>query len=170
MSAARSERQLALETGAARQMRDYLLTLTDDGQAIADSIEGETNLHDAIRRVYWAVLEDQVQIDGLKEALATLQGRQSRFEARVERLRKAIENGMNAGELAKLELPEATLSMRSVPPKVEVSDEAAVPARFWVQQAPKLDRKALGDALKAGETVPGATLGNGSVSLSVRRA
>src|SRR4051812_4164108 len=107
----RSERKLAIESAAARQMRDYLLTITDDGQAIADTIDGETDLREAIRRVLWSVTEDQTLVAGLKETIETLEARKSRFDARIERLRTAIEKGMLAGELPKLELPEATLSI-----------------------------------------------------------
>lgn len=166
----RSERQLALETQAAARMRDYLLTITDDGQAIADSIEGETSLHDAIRRVLWSVTEDQILVAGLKEAIGAMEARRSRFEARIERLRAAIEKGMVAGELTKLELPEATLSLRRVPPKVEVIDEAKIPQAYFIPQPAKLDKVALKLVLEANEIIPGAQLSNGGQSLSVRRA
>ncbi len=170
MANPRSERQLALETQAAARMREILLTITEDGQAIADSIEGETSLHEAIRRVYWNVIEDQILTDGLKETITTLEGRKSRIDARIERYRAAITKGMEAGELQKLEMPEATLSLRNNGQKVELTDEARIPTRFWIEQSPKLDKKALGDALKAGEAIEGASLSNGGVSLSVRRA
>ena len=46
--------------------------------------------------------------------------------------------------------------------------EALIPAKFWKPQDPKLDRAAVAEALKAGETVPGASLSNGGLSLSIR--
>jgi hypothetical protein len=53
---------------------------------------------------------------------------------------------------------------------VEVIDEAAIPARFWVASDPKLDKRALGDALKAGDTVEGAALVTPAPSLTIRSA
>jgi len=49
-----------------------------------------------------------------------------------------------------------------------VNDEAAIPAEYWIPQPAKLDRKGLGDRLKAGMSIPGALLGNGGVSVAVR--
>ena len=56
------------------------------------------------------------------------------------------------------------------PARVEVIDEAAIPARFWVASDPKLDKRALGDALKAGDAVEGAALVTPAPSLTIRSA
>ncbi len=47
-------------------------------------------------------------------------------------------------------------------------DEGQVPDDFWRPQPPKLDRQGLISALKAGREVPGAVLGNGGMTISVR--
>ena len=49
-----------------------------------------------------------------------------------------------------------------------VTDEAAVPEPFWRPQPPKLDRRALAEALKTGQSIPGATLSNGGTTLSLK--
>jgi hypothetical protein len=49
-----------------------------------------------------------------------------------------------------------------------VVDEREIPEPFWRPQPPKLDRKALLAALNAGQTVLGASLGNGSTTITVR--
>jgi hypothetical protein len=51
---------------------------------------------------------------------------------------------------------------------VAVVNEAEIPEPFWIPQAPKLDRKGILDALKAGSHVPGATFTNSRVSLAIR--
>ena len=68
---------------------------------------------------------------------------------------------MGQAEMRKMELPQATISLRAVPPKAEITDEALVPSKFWKAQDPKLDKKAVLDALKGKEDVPGASLSNG---------
>ena len=70
--------------------------------------------------------------------------------------------------LRKLELPTATLSIKAVPAKAEITDEALLPSKFFKAQDPKLDKKAVLDALKAKEDVPGAVLSNGGETLSIR--
>jgi hypothetical protein len=66
--------------------------------------------------------------------------------------------------------PEMTLSMSTRGPDIVVTDEASVPSRFFTPQPPKLDKKALKDAvLTDGEVIEGVTLGNGKISLTIRR-
>ena len=142
--------------------------LGDDEQAIADTIEGETNLVEAISAAVARLNEIEAHQNGLKDYAKALRERGERLEAQTERIRQAIANALDATGLAKLELAHATLSLRKAAPKLGVVNEADIPAKYFVDQAPKLDRKALLDALKANETVPGATLANGAPTLSVR--
>jgi hypothetical protein len=51
---------------------------------------------------------------------------------------------------------------------VLIVDEAAIPADFWKPSDPKLDKKAVGEALKAGREVAGAMMSNGGETLQVR--
>jgi len=60
--------------------------------------------------------------------------------------------------------------MKAVPQKLIVTDESQIPTRFFKPQPPKLDRKELLDALKIGETVPGADMSNGGTTIQIRRA
>jgi hypothetical protein len=76
---------------------------------------------------------------------------------------------MSTAGVKKLERPAATLSLRSVPPKAIITSEVELPSRFFVDQAPKLDKKAVLDALKAGEKVAGAELSNGGETIALRR-
>jgi hypothetical protein len=78
---------------------------------------------------------------------------------------------MMIADLPSLLLPTATLSISKRKPGVIVNNEAEIPSRFWVlpEPTPKLDKRALAEALAANENVPGASLDNGSVSLTVRR-
>ncbi|MGE0857439.1 MAG: siphovirus Gp157 family protein [Hyphomicrobiaceae bacterium] len=43
-----------------------------------------------------------------------------------------------------------------------------IPSEFWKPQPPRLDKKVVLDALKAGAVVPGAELSNGGETLSMR--
>jgi hypothetical protein len=49
-----------------------------------------------------------------------------------------------------------------------VNDETEIPRDFWKLQPPKLDRQGLTAALRRGQSVPGAVLGNGQATISVR--
>jgi len=58
--------------------------------------------------------------------------------------------------------------MRASPPRVEITDEAAIPAVFKVQPPPTVDKRAIAAALKSGEPVPGVSLSNQPPSLAVK--
>jgi len=165
-----SERRLALETQAAQAMRSVLETMTDDPEAIRDTLEGMTDLREMIAAVFGQITEDELLATGLGVMIETMNARRQRIEHRMERRRAAIERAMIVGEIPKVELPEATISTRRVPPALQISDEGKIPERFWVPQPHKLDRAALKEALKARDKIPGASLSNGSVSLTIRRA
>lgn len=165
-----SERYLSKEIAAAKALRESIAAVIgDDEETVRDTIEGETGLHEAIASVMEAIREDQIMIEGLKAMISSLDERQSRLESRVARCRAAIEQAMQIGEIKTLPLPDATLTLKAVAPKLEILDEAKIPAQFWKPSDPKLDRKAVADALKAGAEVPGAMFGNGSITLQIRR-
>lgn len=167
-----AERRLEIEKRAAEGLRAALAAIIDieeDAETVRDTIEGETGLHEAIAGVMDAIDEDEVFSAGIKAKVEELVKRKARIENRIKRKKVAIEAAMQAGELKRLEIPIATLSLRKVPPALEIIDEDLVPNAFWKLKDPVLDRKSLTSALRNGEAVPGAVLGNGSVSLSVRR-
>jgi hypothetical protein len=168
-------RALQIETEAAKRLLANLREQGhgDDAELMADAVEGETSLHEAVEAVLAQIDECDVMVVGLKAKEAAFAARRAKIEARAEFLQASIEQAMLAAEQQKITLPGATVFLSKRPAKLIVEDEASIPSRFFVEQerpAPKLDKKALADALKANETIPGATLDNGSVSLTIRRS
>ena len=163
---------------------------------LADTIEGETNLFEAIDIALAEIDETEVLVSGLKEKEGQFVKRRRAMEERIRRFRSLIEQAMAITELAKLRRPAATLTLRKLPPDVVVTTEADIPSEFFVPQPPpppKLDKAALKRALELREKrfefaasledgeertralasvppIPGATLNNGSFSLQIRRS
>lgn len=162
-------RRLEREIAAAEAIKAGLLAVTDDTDAIRDTLEGETNLHGMIRAMLLSIEEDELIVDGTTARIADLAERKRRFEGRIGAKRTLVEQAMAVAELEKVETDLATVSLRSVPPKLIVGEDADLPSRFFVPQPPKRDDAAIKAALKAGEIIPGATLSNGSRSLTIRR-
>jgi hypothetical protein len=161
--------QLQRETEAARVLRAQISALDGvDEDTIRDTIEGETKLDSLIAQVVEDIAIDSASIDGIKAHIETMRGRKERLEARIESRRTAVLMAMTMGEIKKLELPVATLSRKPVPPKVQVVDEAQIPSAFWRRSDPTLDKRALLDALKGEQVIPGASLSNGGETLSLR--
>lgn len=164
-----SEHLLAVQTRAAQVLKSALAEYADDHDLIADMIEAETSLHEAIAAVMAGIDEDEMMIVGLEVMANKLGARCKRYQDRIDRRRTAIERGMMAGELTKLELPQATLSIRSVPPKLDVVNETEIPAKYF-ENVPKLKRTELWADVKAGQDIPGVRMTNGSTTLAIRRA
>jgi hypothetical protein len=162
-------RQLHIQMEAAQALLANIKDIIgDDEEMAADAVEGETRLLDVIRDAIIRVGELEAMVEGLKLHSETLAKRKHRLEEQASRIRTAICSAMEVGSIKKLELDVATATQKPVPPKAEVTDEAAVPSRFWKPQPPKLDKKAVLDALKAKEEVPGCVLSNGGTTVSIR--
>lgn len=148
------ELHIRRETEAAKLllfgMRD---TIGDEDMALlADTIEGETNLLEAIDTALREIDETEVLISGLKEKEGQFYTRRKAMEERLKRFRALIEQAMAVTELVQLRRPTATLSLRTLPPDVVVLEESAIPSQFFIPQPPpppKLDKAALRNALKA---------------------
>lgn len=161
--------KLQRETEAARILREQLAEFADGDEAtIRDTIEGETSLHELIAEVIEDVAAEEANVVGIKAHIETMKARKERLEARIAFRRAAILNAMSVGEIKTLPLAIVTLSRKPTPPKVQIIDEAAIPSNFWKRGDPTLDKKAISDALKNKEQVPGATLSNGGETLAVR--
>jgi hypothetical protein len=139
-----------------------------DDELLTDSIEGETNLFEIIDRLLHRRSVNLNLAEGIDRLANDLDARRTRFQHRAEADKALIEQAMMIAELTKVERPGATLSLVNRPPKLMLADEADIPAQFWKPAAPSLDKKALTEALKAGEAIPGANLSNSAPSLTVR--
>lgn len=138
-----------------------------DPETLTDTLDGETGIYDIIDRF----IRDARQDDAMAEALSPMQRdmaeRKARFTARAERLRDAALKLMNTIGERKIIRPDYTASVRTVPPKVIVTDETALPDPVCKFER-KPDKAAIKEALEQGKTVTGATLSNGTQALSIR--
>lgn len=169
-----SEHKLLRQTEAAKRLISSLAQSgdADDQELVSDMIEGETGLIEAIETALAEIDECEAIIAGLKAKEQAFEARRKQHETRADRIRAMIEQAMLATDQHSLRLTTATLSLRKIAPALVITNEADIPARFWIEQerpAPKLDKKALAEAVKNKEPIPGATLDNGGFGLSVRR-
>lgn len=160
-------RAIGRELNEAVKVRQ-MLAETDDPQLILDTIEGETNLAEACVAVLEECTEDEILIEGLTAKIAEFQVRKGRMEKSVETRRNIILMAMEKAGLGTIKSPLGTMSARPTPKQAVITDEALIPAKFWKPQDPKLDRGELASCLRSGEIVPGASLSNGGITLSIR--
>lgn len=147
----------------------YADVLAGDEQAVADAIEGETDLRSAIEVAVDRIASNDALVAAIKDRVDGLNSRRKRLDAQTETLRTAIGVAMEVATIKRLELADGTVTLKATPASAIVTDEAVIPAKFWKPQEPRLDKRAVLDALKASEAVPGATLSNGGSTVQIRR-
>lgn len=162
-------RQLLIQGEVAKSLLANIRDVIGDDEEMAlTALEGETSLIESIEKAVERLRTLEAYGEALGAQIKALNERKSRFEAQHERIKASVFVAMGQAELRSLELPSATLSIRPVQPKAEVTDESLIPAKFWKPQDPKLDKIALLKALKEKEAVPGATLSNGGETLAIK--
>jgi len=139
-----------------------------DDETLADTLEGLTDLSDLLAEVIRSALEDEAFCNALKVRMGEMRERAGRLGLRAEKKRQLVGETMAQADLKRLALPDLTISLRPGPAPLVVTEEGEIPEPFWKAQPPKLDRQGLSQALKAGESIPGAVLGNPQPCLSVR--
>ena len=139
-----------------------------DDETLKDTLEGISDLPEAVSAVIRSSLDDEAYILGLKGRLEDLQARLSRLRDRYEKKRALARWAMVEADLDKVMAADFSVSLRKGGEKLEVIDEGRVPEAFFVPQPAKLDRKGLMEALKRGEMVNGALLVMAEPTISVR--
>ena len=139
-----------------------------DETTLLDTLEGATNLHEALGEVVRSALDDEALADGLKLRLEAMRGRLERIETTSARKREVALAVMEEAGIEKILEPDFTISLRVQPPGLQVTNEADIPEWFWIPQSPKLDRRKILETIKAGTAVMGAELANSRVNLVVR--
>lgn len=143
--------------------------LAEDEILNHDMIEGSTNVLDLLKVLEGERREAVRQMAGLRTLITQDELRLERFERREQRLRELAFVVMQACNLRKVDLPEATYSIRPSPPKVIITaatiDELPE-AYIRVKKEP--DKVAIKAALQSGDKVTGAALSNQPDTLMIR--
>ncbi len=139
-----------------------------DEDTLRDTLEGMTNLTDMLGAVLRSQLDDLALTAALRARIADMQERLARIDARAAKKRELVISTMARADIRKITEADFTVSLRPKPPPLVLVDEKEIPEDFWKPQPAKLDRQGLIAALKAGRDVPGVTLGNSALTISVR--
>ena len=150
----------------AEQLKARFAELDED--TLADTLEGVSQLPDLITQIVRSGLEDESLVNALKERLEAMQARLARLKERHEKKRAMAAWAMSQADIPRIQAPDFSLSLRPGSQRLEICDEARVPAQFFVPQPPRLDRAGLSAVLKGGEKVEGAVLVQGEPTVQVR--
>jgi Siphovirus Gp157 len=138
---------------------EAISALPDDGDNVLllNTIEGESDVLEVLDRVVEAAIADKKLAELARE-------RAKRIEARADRARGVALQILEALQVSPLERPLYSASI-SYPRKPLVTNADELPKEM-IREAP--DMIAIGKALRAGETIPGAELRNPEPQLTIR--
>lgn len=112
-----------------------------DEQLFADMLEGETDLHSIVSELHEQIARAEEMLEGIALREADLKKRKQRLQERTTATKATIGSFLRAAGVKKLELPEATYSVRDGKPTLEVVSPDAVPDEFcaFVRKPNKTD-------------------------------
>ncbi len=134
-----------------------------DQQTAVDTIESlDGELDDKLINVGRVIANLEAAADNIKAAEKRQADRRKSLENKAAWLREYLVKNMAATGHNKVSADDIALSLAKLPGSVQIEDETAIPASFWQEKIEKvLDKKAISEAIKAGEKIPGAVLKTG---------
>lgn len=133
-----------------------------DEQALADTLDGlQGEIAAKAANVAKFLRNLEATADAIDTATRQMQDRSARLRRRAEWLRGYLLAHLQAAGVPRVEVPEFVISVRANPPAVEVLADARLPPEFLIAPPvppPRPDKRALGEALKAGRAIEGCRL------------
>jgi hypothetical protein len=139
-----------------------------DDQTLADTLEGLSDFPQMVEEIVRSSLDDETMITGLKARIEIMNARLSRLRERHSKKRSVVAWAMGSTGLNRFEVADFSVSLSPGAQRLVVNDEKSLPEGFFVPQEPRLDRQALTQSLKDGQTYDGAVLVFGDPYITVR--
>ena len=114
-----------------------------DQKMIQDTMEGLDFEFEEKAEAYAKVVKTlEMDIAGLDEEIQRMTKRKATIKNNIDRLKRSLEGAMIATGKRKFKTPLFGFGIQKNPPSLNILDESKVPAEFWIEQQPKLDKKA----------------------------
>lgn len=143
-------------TTAATALYDLLTSGDIDEQVFNDTLAA-MGTEEKLESYCKVIRELEADADALKTEKDRIYKKQKAVENSIERMKTAITEFMSAQKTKKSKAGIFTVSM-SESKAVNIIDENKIPARFLVEQAPKVDKAAIRAEMIAGGEVAGCEL------------
>jgi predicted nuclease with TOPRIM domain len=121
-------------------------------ESIQDSIE------DKVENTAKVIKSIEADVLAIKEEEKRLKERRQSLETKIDNIKDYLKEQLEKTGIDKVKRPTITVSIQNNPPKAEIVDEKTIPLTYKIPQPAKLNKKAILEAMKNGEKVPGAVL------------
>ena len=124
-----------------------LLTMAEDleldQKMIRDTMEGLDFEFEEKAEAYAKVVKTlEMDITGLDTEIQRMTKKKTTIKNNIDRLKRSLEGAMIATGKRKFKTPLFGFGIQKNPPSLNVLDESKIPEEFWIEQQPKLDKKA----------------------------
>ena len=141
--------------------------LEGDDAFLADVIEAETNANTIMERLVTERRESLAHAEAMDKLANDYAAISDRWTARAEAKRKLMGFVLDAVGLRKMVTPAGTVSVSPGRVSLALADDFT-PPQGYARTKIEPDKKAIKEALEAGETMPGASLVTGKPIVQVR--
>lgn len=127
-------------------------TFKDTLESIQESIE------DKVENTAKLIKSIEADVTAIKAEEKRLKERRQALETKVDSIKGYLKDQLELAGIDKVKRPLITVSIQNNPPSVNITDVNKIPYTFMIQQEPKLDKKAILQAIKDGKEIPGAEI------------
>lgn len=114
-----------------------------DQKMIQDTMEGLDFEFEEKAEAYAKVVKTlEMDIAGLDTEIQRMTKKKATIKNNIDRLKRSLEGAMIATGKRKFKTPLFGFGIQKNPPSLNVLDESKIPEEFWIEQQPKLDKKA----------------------------
>jgi len=148
-------------------LREIAEGLSDDDPDKEAMLDQEADFSSLIE---WGIRkrsEAQVFAEGCKELEQNYKQRKQSWEKKADAMRDFIGTLMSAAGETSYKGSAGTVSVKQVAPKPLIQDEDAVPDEYK-KTTISIDKGAINEAVKNGETIPGIGMDNGGITTQIR--
>lgn len=144
--------------------QDFLqvqVLIDEGGEGLQDTLESiDLAIEDKLENIGKVIRNLEGEAEMLKNEETRLADKRKSIELNKQRLKSYVEDQLTITGKDKVKTGIFTFAMQNNPKSVKVLDENLLPRRLFIEQEPKLDKKALKDELKriGKDSMPGVEL------------
>ena len=127
-----------------------------DEQVFADTVEA-IGVEDKINSYCQVIKQLTADADMFADEEKRVKERKQAAKNNAERMKKSLLDFLKITGQDKVKTGTFTVA-RSTSKSVSINDESLIPAEFKIEQSPKIDKTAIKNAIKDGQSVPGAEI------------
>lgn len=143
-------------TVAANELYDLLTSGEIDEQVFADTLQA-MGTEEKLESYCKVIKQLEADLEMLKAEKERIEKKKKTIENSILRMKKAVTDFMKAQGTQKASAGTFTVAL-STSKAVNILDENKIPARFLVEQAPKIDKAAIRAELMTGAEIEGCEL------------